>query len=443
MANAGKVRQTARGVWDKNESYDVLDVVMSKDKRAAYVAKKTVPTGTSVTNTDYWDELINVDLDAVENRLDEIYRVNASINLFDVNNSENVNGKFLNRNGTVYTVDGYMYSHPIQVTGGKIYFVTVNPDLSADYVAAFYTVDGAVLGSTAPTKTEDELWWKLTAPEQAGYMRVDSDKNRKAVLMVVQSEEEPDSEYVPFYSAGSGKLADLDAKTNALTKETEILKGKKLVLNGDSICYGAGATGGYGRIIADRCGMSLQNVAVSGATVTANVYAEDGTTARHWISRTISNMDADADYVILEGGVNDASLGVAMGTLNLSNYTAILDDTTFCGAFESMLKQSIIRFSGAKIFYLAVHKMSTKYSSNTDDGYYQNALKLCRKWGVPVIDLNVCTPPLGMYVEDESLVALREKYTNDGDGWHPNEEGYKKYYCDQIIAALKSGLSNA
>lgn len=25
-----------------------------------------------------------------------------------------------------------------------------------------------------------------------------------------------------------------------------------------------------------------------------------------------------------------------------------------------------------------------------------------------------------------------------GDGWHPNEEGYKKYYCDKIEAWLKT-----
>ena len=101
--------------------------------------------------------------------------------------------------------------------------------------------------------------------------------------------------------------------------------------------------------------MVYQNIGISGATIAGNTYSGDGT-ARHWISRTISNMSENADYAIVEGGVNDASQNVPLGALS-NGYNATLDDTTFYGAFESMLKQLTIRFSGKKIGYILVHQM--------------------------------------------------------------------------------------
>lgn len=45
------------------------------------------------------------------------------------------------------------------------------------------------------------------------------------------------------------------------------LWGKKLYVDGDSICYGNGYTGGYGKIIADKYKMTLVNAGVGGATI--------------------------------------------------------------------------------------------------------------------------------------------------------------------------------
>lgn len=369
--------------------------------------------------------------------LKKLYSGGETYNLFNVNSPDNVNGAFLHKDGSVISTAGYVYSHPIQVQPGKTYYVTLNPDLMADYIAAFYALNETVVSGGAPEKTEDGLFWKLIIPDAAVWMRINTDVNRMSSVMVVQSDTQPE-EYVPYTASESGLVYEQGVKVDALSGESTLLRGKKLSVNGDSLCYGAGSTGGYGKLIADRCGMTLQNIAQSGATIAAETYASDGTTARHWICRTIENMDADADFVILEGGVNDAAENVSMGTLNLSNYTAALDETTFCGAFESMLKKAIVHFEKAKIFYLAVHKMATGFSSNASDNYYHNAIALCKKWGVPVIDLNVSVPPLGMYVEDANLVALREKYTHNGDGWHPNRAGYERYYLDAIIGAMKT-----
>lgn len=62
------------------------------------------------------------------------------------------------------------------------------------------------------------------------------------------------------------------------------LWGKKLYVDGDSICYGNGYNGGFGKIIADRYNMKLVNNAVGGATICSGTtyspvryYNDDGT----------------------------------------------------------------------------------------------------------------------------------------------------------------------
>lgn len=208
------------------------------------------------------------------------------------------------------------------------------------------------------------------------------------------------------------------------------LYGKKVSFNGDSICAGAGFTGGYGKIIAERNNMTYQNIAHGGATITAETYSGSTGNALHWICRTISQMDAESDYAIVEGGVNDPNYVTNMGSLS-EGFNAVLDDTTYYGAFESMLKQLVTRFAGKKVGYIAIPKVSSNFDSRSDaDTCYHIALECCEKWGVPVCDLNTCVPPLG-YID-----ALSDTYTTDGT--HPNEAGYKAYYCDQIEAWMKN-----
>lgn len=224
--------------------------------------------------------------------------------------------------------------------------------------------------------------------------------------------------------------------------ESNPLYGKKLTVNGDSICQGVGFRGGYGWIIAERNAMLLQNVAIGGGTVTAEQYYSAERKPRHWISRTIQQMDADADYAILEGGVNDASLRVPMGEIS-TGFSEELDDTTFCGAFESMLRQLTLRFAGKKIGYIFVHQMTEEFSpEDRTYGYYQAARRACQKWGVPYCDLTISCPAFGLFPKEKAeapaLYAMRQLYTHNGDGWHPSEEGYRAYYCDKIESWMRA-----
>lgn len=220
---------------------------------------------------------------------------------------------------------------------------------------------------------------------------------------------------------------------------TNVLTGKKLAVTGDSICAGDGYRGGYAILIALNNNMQVQNIAVGGGTVTSGTTS--GGNNRFWINESIVNLDSDADYVLIEGGCNDSGLGVTMGTLT-SGYGSSFDTTTYIGAFENMCYQLTKRFKGKKYGYVFVHQWTANFRhSNTDQetSYYWQAKKVLEKWCIPYIDLNIECPPLGYFQQTNAdLYAIRTAYTKDGDGVHPNKDGYEKYYVDKITSFLKS-----
>ena len=202
------------------------------------------------------------------------------------------------------------------------------------------------------------------------------------------------------------------------------LWGKKVIGFGDSIMYGHGYPGGFLKIIADRNNMTLVNKGVSGSTV-AN---HSGIVC---IMRTLElhQGDLDADYVILEGGTNDA-LDQFVGDVGeiTEGYNAELDYNTYCKSFEKMLKIAIERWPGKKILYVCVHNMNSRTNLKM---FMDLAKQMCRKWSVPYVDL---FEEGGMLSQ---LDSIRQAYTSNGDGTHPNEAGYRKYYCDKIEAKMK------
>lgn len=225
------------------------------------------------------------------------------------------------------------------------------------------------------------------------------------------------------------------------------LWGKKISCNGDSICEGVGYPGGYVKIIAERNNMQWQNIGIGGGGVSPNVFDSMGK-PRYCISEGVKSMELDADYAIVEGGVNDAThcelKGYpALGKLT-EGYSGPFDKSTFIGAFEFMLRELTVRFAGKKIGYIAVHQCSGKFrpTYKAEDNFYLAAIRCCKKWGVPYLDLTATVPPIS-YLRtklgaDPALNFISEESTKNNDGTHPNLYGYEKYYCDKIEAWLKT-----
>lgn len=337
-------------------------------------------------------------------------------NLFNKDDADIISNKYISF--TLMDGDGYYVSHPILVKKGVKYAVTHGDALGNSRMLIYLDHDMNMLPNGSFC-TQDSTYpdADVFTARMTGYVRVNLGKHPEKIVMC-----EADN-YNGFYCDFGFTLPKLKYPQ---------LYGKIVSFNGDSICAGQGYSGGYGKIIAERNGMIYENIGVNGGTITAETYHQNGN-PRHWISRTIENMRADADYIILEGGVNDSVANI--GTVpDVNDYTSTLDDTIYAQAFESMLKKAIDRFKGKKIGYIAIHKCTVTFTSNGNEerNRYTIAINACKKWGIPVCDLNINCPPLG-YID-----SLKADYTYQGDGWHPNEAGYKEYYVPKIEAWMAS-----
>lgn len=360
-----------------------------------------------------------------------------SVNMYNSASEKNRKNCYIGPYGYIDRVQGYsQISHPIYLEAGKTYKANHNYEQGANVYFGHTDVNGNLI---------EVVWGSLEGEMRGGYdvLSVQTsgwytfNASLGNPVMFCEYDQFPNA-FVDYGHTPANSIG-LNEKQLALVRAVATqspLFGKKIALNGDSICFGSGYPGGYGRIIANRFNMIYQNIAVAGGTIAAETQDGDGN-ALHWISRTIANMDADADYIVLEGGVNDAYKAIEKGSISVG-YTATLDDTTFCGAFESMLKQALVRFHGKKIGYIAIHKAMDGFDSQGDESnLYHLAKRCCAKWGVPFCDLNNNVPPFG-YLVGDGATAIRETYTKSGDGLHPNQAGYEKYYVPQIIAFLES-----
>ena len=217
-------------------------------------------------------------------------------------------------------------------------------------------------------------------------------------------------------------ISNTSTSTNT---NTNVLSGKSALYFGDSICYGEGYRGGYAKIISENNNMSYTNKGVSGATITRR----DGVSC---ILDSVLNSTETADYIILEGGTNDAGGFQEFGTVT-SGYSDTLDETTFCGAVESLLKNSLIKWHDKKICFILT---TNTYRRPNQKEYFDSIKQICEKWGVPYLDL-FTKGRLNTNIE-----IMLNNYTSDWqgnpDGLHPNEQGYKLFYVNQITEFLKT-----
>lgn len=352
--------------------------------------------------------------------------IETGINLFNKNDPDIVLEYYLSQTG-VHTVNASLFiSGKIPVTPGEVYSIPFINLIGDTTCGCYYNADDEVVTYVTGVTTGSYRVITVPANDDILYMKVNLRILFIDTAMVVQGGTYPGT-YYPYQISLSNDMGLNNTQISEVTAIAEVngLNGKIATFNGDSICYGQGFLGGYGKIITDRNAMGYENVGVSGGTIAAETY-QGGVTPRHWICRTIDEMRDDADFIILEGGINDSALGVTMGAIT-SDYISTLDDTTFCGAFESMLKQSYNRFPGKKIGFVITHRMNGNFQP-----YYNNIVLILNKWGVPYCDLYKEAPPLN-YIDN-----LKTAYTLSADGWHPNEAGYRAYYCDKIEAWMRT-----
>lgn len=212
------------------------------------------------------------------------------------------------------------------------------------------------------------------------------------------------------------------------------LTNKKIVYDGDSICYGAGYSGGYGAIIADETyGVSANQAHGGGILCSAGALGENS----HSVTDNLPNLPADGDLYCFQGGINDFWGNHTLGTYSKSDYTGEPDPTTVCGALETIFRYALNNFVGKPICFVITHKIqNTAYQANsmgdTFEDYRNAMVGICNKYSIPFYDA-FYESGLNGWNEVQSSTYLTGNAENVPDGCHPNEEGYKRYYVPQLL----------
>lgn len=254
------------------------------------------------------------------------------------------------------------------------------------------------------------------------------------------------------------KLLDDSIPTSKLKERDNILFGKIAIFDGDSICASGtdlSGKGSWAGRIGNRNSMIWHNYGVGGGTITNETYS--GSNKRHWVCENIDKMYADypnADYIIFEGGTNDADLlGDAItsaperfGTFSLKDYSGNYDATTFCGALETMFFKAINYWATKKLGYIVAYKMGKSNNGYTKDvsnrrKYFDVAMQICDKWGIPYINLwdGCYMNPSLTVCYDSSLTSEENRLAGKLilDGQHPTPAGYD-YITPMIEAWMRT-----
>ena len=347
----------------------------------------------------------------------------------------NVSGYIPCEAGDTFMFPVYTSHFGTSTSGGArtVCLYNSNKEYLADVVG---TLSNAILTITIPSNSAVKYFRVNVSNDNVNSNNIQSPFHSAGNFMVVKGATFPDR----FYPYEEQPILD-EMIYSGHENLNNPLYGKRVVFLGDSICEGDTLSGWAGRI-GQKNTMLWENDGIGGSTI-STVYA-----SKCICTRTIKMQNPD--YVIFEGGTNDADrIGTATGetkpaafgtwseddygTSDAATYYGF-DIDTFCGAVDYICKRLVSTYAGAKIGFIGAHKMGQADASRANRGYYiHTAMEICKKWGVPVLNLwdNCYLNPKipAHYTSGESYL-----YT---DGQHLTANGYE-YISPMIEAWMKT-----
>ena len=202
--------------------------------------------------------------------------------------------------------------------------------------------------------------------------------------------------------------------------ERNVLTNKIISFFGDSITKGTGNgyVSGWAKIIEENNkNTTCINNGIGGTTIAKREGRTDS------VLEKIENADNESDYIIIQGGVNDAWNNVEIGEIT-TGYNDTYDELSFSGALEKCFRTAQLKWKGKKIGFIVTHKQPGADNHNFKN-YMERAREICKKWAIPYIDLfnESCLNPYLDEINNEYF-QIQEGQTT-GDRCHPNEKGYK------------------
>ena len=233
-------------------------------------------------------------------------------------------------------------------------------------------------------------------------------------------------------SNANGTIYGIDYAFSAHVKsKTELSKlfGKKMVACGDSIAYGHSGDP-YVYTIADKQNMSYEKEAIGEARLST-------TSPTRSITNQVTELTDDYDFILVEGGINDALNGVSIGTLT-EGFSAELNASTVIGAVETICKFLVEHYASAKKLFILCHRTTNaNYQPHAaQTTYFDAIITALKKWNIPYIDLREY--PLCGYNAYYAQTYFSQSDFEQHGGLHPNTAGYALGYIDQITAKMES-----
>lgn len=206
-------------------------------------------------------------------------------------------------------------------------------------------------------------------------------------------------------------------------------KGKTIVAFGDSIIAGWGWKEGTG-IVQPLKEKYPDGTWINNAESGANIAISNNPAHTPIISQ-IRSYTGQPDAIIFDGGVNDLNNNIAMGNIS-DSYDSNYDTTTICGAMESALQYVMDTFPLAVKLYIIPHSFS---KNNYVDSVHEKMIEICKKWNMPYLDMRKCAQ-IAMTSKNKSKYT-RNANTGVGDGVHPTETWYRKFYAPLVDRRLR------
>ena len=136
------------------------------------------------------------------------------------------------------------------------------------------------------------------------------------------------------------------------------------------------------------------------------------------INQLIAMKGNSYDYVIIEGGGNDAWDNMPVGEMT-EGFDGPFDRETFAGGLEATFAYAKENYKGAIFGFIVTFQMpSAPYGRMSDmSEYFALSKKICDKWEIPYLDL---------YFDENLNKNLLKSALSDNlpDFVHPNSAGY-------------------
>lgn len=348
-------------------------------------------------------------------------------NLINKESEDIVNGYYDRTNGSFTSENSYRTTAPIRADEGDL-FVFTKPTNIIDrfYMCFWYDEEKSkVMTSTNDVEVSIGTNDVKVKFKHKGALTITYTPTDLASAVCVKNLNE-----IPL------EVNDYGASVTVLPQEISLFGyyNKKCGFLGDSICEGinGGKIKGWATCIQKmNPSFTCWNYGISGACV--------GSYPNHTLTPVIEQIDdiysdhPDCDYIILEGGVNDAWGSHPIGTFSEDFDLENWDDTTFTGALEHTFYKAMTYFTSAKIGFII-----PCVNNAMADPFLDRAIQVCKKWHIPFIDFR---DVIGFYCKIPALQTLYyygSADTNPQNSTHPNAEGYKKLYAPKIDAWMRS-----